>query len=190
MQQNPAANHFGAPRLHNGFITAKWSQYADHLAVNWRKITTGECDVSGIKNAPASAPQSAAYLQHKLAYYTDAWDLAEDLARNIIEIVVIDARSPEVYQAGHICGAMSFPHRQMNAESTAHLDCSKVYITDYDGIGCNGSTKAALKLASLGFQVKELIGGLDFWKRDGHPMAWGAAPGEWPNAAPGAHCGC
>ncbi|MBY4839465.1 rhodanese [Pantoea sp. DY-15] len=143
-----------------------------------------------LKIAPASASASVAYLQHKLAYYTDAWDLAEDLAQGITAIVVIDARSDEVYQAGHICGALSFPHRTMNAESTAHLDCSKVYITYCDGIGCNGSTKAALKLASLGFQVKELIGGLDFWKRDGHPMAWGAAAGEWPLGTPAAHCGC
>lgn len=147
--------------------------------------------MSSVLHVPAASPaESLAYLQHKLSYYTDAWDLAEDLALGISAIVVIDARSEEVYQAGHITGAISFPHRTMNAESTAQLDRSKVYITYCDGIGCNGSTKAALKLASLGFQVKELIGGLDFWKRDGHPLTWGVAPGEWPQATPGAHCGC
>ncbi len=147
--------------------------------------------MSSVLHVPAaSTAESLAYLQHKLSYYTDAWDLAEDLALGITAIVVIDARSEEVYQAGHITGAISFPHRTMNAESTAQLDRSKVYITYCDGIGCNGSTKAALKLASLGFQVKELIGGLDFWKRDGHPLTWGTAPGEWPQATPGTHCGC
>lgn len=147
--------------------------------------------MSSVLHFPAASPaESLAYLQHKLSYYTDAWDLAEDLALGITAIVVIDARSEEVYQAGHITGAVSFPHRTMNAESTAQLDRSKVYITYCDGIGCNGSTKAALKLASLGFQVKELIGGLDFWKRDGHPLTWGTAPGEWPQTTPGAHCGC
>ncbi|WP_036626826.1 rhodanese-like domain-containing protein [Pantoea sp. AS-PWVM4] len=139
---------------------------------------------------PASPSASLAYLQHKLAYYTDAWDLAEDMANGCEAIVVFDARSDAVYQAGHLCGAISFPHRTINAATTAHLDRQKVYITYCDGIGCNGSTRAALKLAALGFQVKELIGGLDFWKRDGHPMAWGSAPGEWPAAAPAASCGC
>lgn len=139
---------------------------------------------------PPSPQQSLSYLQNKLACYADAWDVAEDLAHQVTEIVVIDARSPEHYRAGHICGAVSFPHRVMDAESTARLDRSKVYVTYCDGIGCNGSTKAAFKLAALGFQVKELIGGLDFWRRDGHPMAWGDAPGEWPQAAPGAQCGC
>lgn len=147
--------------------------------------------MSAVLLYPAARPEeSVAYLQHKLSYYTDAWDLAEDLAQGVSAIVAIDARSSEVYQAGHICGARSFPHRTINAESTAQLDRSKVYVTYCDGIGCNGSTKAALKLASLGFQVKELIGGLDFWKRDGHPLAWGTAAGEWPHASPAAGCGC
>lgn len=138
----------------------------------------------------ATPQQSLDYLQAKLAFYTDAWDLAEDLGRQIPDIVVIDARAPEAYRAGHICGAINFPHREMDATTTARLDRSKVYVTYCDGIGCNGSTKAAWKLASLGFQVKELIGGLDFWKRDGHPLTWGDAPGEWPVAAPKAFCGC
>lgn len=147
--------------------------------------------MSSVLRIPAATPQqSLDYLQAKLAYYTDAWDLAEDLAQRQPEVVVIDARAAAVYRAGHICGAISFPHREMDAVSTAQLDRSKVYVTYCDGIGCNGSTKAAWKLAALGFQVKELIGGLDFWKRDGHPLSWGDAPGEWPVAEPDAACGC
>ena len=147
--------------------------------------------MSSVLRIPAATPQqSLDYLQAKLAFYTDAWDLAEDLERQIPDIVVIDARAPEAYRAGHICGAINFPHREMDTTTTARLDRSKVYVTYCDGIGCNGSTKAAWKLASLGFQVKELIGGLDFWKRDGHPLTWGDAPGEWPVAAPVASCGC
>jgi len=42
-------------------------------------------------------------------------------------------------------------------------------VTYCDGIGCNASTKGALNMARLGFKVRELIGGLDWWKRDGHP---------------------
>jgi len=145
---------------------------------------------SVLRNPAATPQQSLDYLQAKLAFYTDAWDLAEDLGEQIPDIVVIDARAPEAYRAGHICGAINFPHREMDTTTTARLDRSKVYVTYCDGIGCNGSTKAAWKLASLGFQVKELIGGLDFWKRDGHPLTWGVAPGEWPVAATKAFCGC
>jgi rhodanese-related sulfurtransferase len=57
----------------------------------------------------------------------------------------------------------------MNRESTKQLDRNLLYVTYCDGIGCNGSTKGALKLAELGFQVKELVGGIEWWKRDGYP---------------------
>ncbi|MGD8105364.1 rhodanese-like domain-containing protein [Pantoea sp. FN0302] len=139
---------------------------------------------------PPEAEASAAWLAHKLAYYADAWDVAEDLANGVTEIVVIDARSAQAWQAGHICGAVNFPHRDMTPESLARLDRSKVYITYCDGIGCNGSTKAAWKLASAGLRVKELIGGLDFWRRDQHPVVTGDSPGEWPQQATARDCGC
>ena len=48
-------------------------------------------------------------------------------------------------------------------------DRGGLVVTYCDGIGCNASTKGALKMAELGFRTKELIGGLDWWKRDGHP---------------------
>jgi hypothetical protein len=37
-----------------------------------------------------------------------------------------------------------------------------------EGARDNGSTKGAVNMLKLGFRVKELIGGLDWWKRDGH----------------------
>ncbi|MEM6160720.1 rhodanese-like domain-containing protein [Erwinia sp. P6884] len=139
---------------------------------------------------PLSAPQSEAWLRNKLACYADAWDVAQDLANGITAIVVIDTRSVEQYRAGHICGAVSFPHRTMDAETLRSLDREKVYITYCDGIGCNGSTKGAWKLAAAGFRVKELIGGLDFWRRDAHPVTQGEAQGEWPLTSALTGCGC
>ncbi len=139
---------------------------------------------------PPSAQHSERWLSEKLAYYADAWDVAQDLANRITDIVVIDTRSALQYRAGHICGAISFPHHTMNAETLAGLDKEKVFITYCDGIGCNGSTKGAWKLACAGFRVKELIGGLDFWRRDQHPVTPGEAAGEWPPQAELRDCGC
>ncbi|MEH6434112.1 rhodanese-like domain-containing protein [Massilia sp. DD77] len=137
---------------------------------------------------PAPDPaQSAVFMQAKLAYHTDSADLAEDLLNGVDAIVVIDTRSPEHYAAGHIPGAISFPHRTMDEHSTSALDRGKTYVVYCDGIGCNGSTKGAWKLARLGFKVKELLGGLDFWKRDGHPLATGMEAGRLGAAA---RCGC
>lgn len=139
---------------------------------------------------PPTAAQSEAWLRDKLAYYADAWDVAQDLSKGITDIVVLDMRSPAQYQAGHICGALSFPHRTMTAETLLSLDRDKVYVTYCDGIGCNGSTKGAWKLAAAGYRVKELIGGLDFWLRDRHPVTQGEAAGEWPAQPAREDCGC
>ena len=38
------------------------------------------------------------------------------------------------------------------------------------GPGCNGATKAALALSQLGYRVREMIGGIEYWIREGHPV--------------------
>jgi hypothetical protein len=73
----------------------------------------------------------------------------------------------------HKFGLPAFPHRDMNIETTTKLDRSMVYVVYCDGIGCNGSTKGA----------KELLGGLDWWRRDGHPVLASSEPGSLLAAA-------
>ena len=110
------------------------------------------------------------FYQQKLENEIDSWDLYESVNKGE-NIAIIDARSGEAYSHEHIPGAINLPHRQMNHETTADLDKKTLYITYCDGIGCNASTKAALNMTMLGFRVKELIGGLDWWKRDGYETA-------------------
>ena len=107
------------------------------------------------------------FYKAKLNYETDAWDLFEAL-NNGEPIVVIDARSAEAYEIEHIPTSINIPHRLMSEATTSELDKSKLYVTYCDGIGCNASTKGALNMSKLGFRVKELMGGLDWWKRDGY----------------------
>ena len=124
-----------------------------------------------------------AHYANKLAYEIDSWDLklAIEASENV---VVIDARSPEAFAREHIPGAINIPHRAMRAETVAALDRDALVVTYCDGIGCNGSTKGALAMTRLGFRVKELMGGLDWWKRDGHPTSQGEA------ATVASNCGC
>ena len=94
-----------------------------------------------------------------------------EASRSVEPITVIDGRSAEAFAQEHIPGATSLPHREICDASTQWLDRSRTHVCYCDGIGCNASTKTALKLLSLGFQVRELIGGLDWWKRDGYATA-------------------
>ncbi len=103
----------------------------------------------------------------KLAYEIDSWDLQAALQAGE-SVVVVDARSPEAYAVEHIPGAIDIPHRMMSVATTKALSKDALIVAYCDGIGCNASTKGAMNMLDLGFRVKELIGGLDWWKRDGH----------------------
>jgi rhodanese-related sulfurtransferase len=123
------------------------------------------------------------HYESKLAFETDSWDLKVALESGE-SIIVIDARSPEAYQKEHIPGAINIPHRKINEETTKQLNETALVVTYCDGIGCNASTKAALNMTKLGFRAKELMGGLDWWKRDGHKTEGGTVDTS------SAVCGC
>lgn len=124
------------------------------------------------------------FYQAKLNYEMDSWDLFEALNQGH-KIIVVDGRSAIAYQHEHIPNAINIPHRSITQETLAYLDQTVLYVTYCDGIGCNASTKTALKMSTLGFQVKELIGGLDWWKRDGYQTM-----GDNAHAGTSIDCGC
>ena len=124
------------------------------------------------------------HYQAKLEYETDSWDLYVALKEGK-PWVVIDGRAVEAYEQEHIPGAVNLPHRNISETTTESLDRDKIYVCYCDGIGCNASTKTALKLLKLGFNVRELLGGLDWWKRDGY-----ATEGQQAQDGAEVICGC
>ncbi len=107
------------------------------------------------------------FYQHKLDFEIDPSDLFAAL-ENGEKIVPLDSRQSFGYEKEHIPGAINLPYRQMDENTTGHLDKSFTYVCYCDGIGCNASTKGALRMTKLGFKVKELIGGIQWWKLDGY----------------------
>ncbi len=128
--------------------------------------------------------EQMAHYQRKLAYEMDSWDLYVALNSGQA-ITVVDGRSPEAFANEHIPGALNLPHKEICFNSTEMLNKSQLYVCYCDGIGCNASTKTALKLLTLGFEVRELIGGLDWWKRDGY-----ATDGKKAQPGTKINCGC
>lgn len=128
-----------------------------------------------------SSDQRAHYAS-KLEFESDSWDLYAAVQEGQ-SVVAVDGRSSEAFAKEHIPGAISIPHRTISRESLATLDKAPLYVAYCDGIGCNASTKTALKMLDLGFRVKELIGGMDWWKRDGYATA-----GEYGRAGAEIEC--
>ncbi|MCG8637082.1 MAG: rhodanese-like domain-containing protein [Desulfobacterales bacterium] len=124
------------------------------------------------------------YYENKLAFEIDPADLYDSL-RNREGVIVIDTRQPQGFEKEHIPGAVNLPHKGMTVENTRGFDRSKTYVCYCDGIGCNASTKGALNMARLGFKVKELMGGIQWWKLDGY-----ATEGTAPFKGTGIDCGC
>ena len=124
------------------------------------------------------------FYNNKLAYEMDSSDLFDALEKKE-NIIIIDTRQNFGYKKEHIPMSINLPHKEMNYESTKHLDKNKTYICYCDGIGCNPSTKGALNMSKLGFKVKELLGGIEWWKFDGY-----ATEGEKPTMGSEITCAC
>jgi rhodanese-related sulfurtransferase len=107
------------------------------------------------------------FYQSKLDFEMDSSDLFTAL-ENGEKVLPVDTRQTFGYDKEHIPGAINLPHRQMDENTTKHLDKEITYICYCDGIGCNASTKGALKMSKLGFNVRELIGGIEWWKSEGY----------------------
>ena len=94
----------------------------------------------------------------------------------VADFVLLDVRSPEAYARSHVIGAINLPLAMMNAETTAQFAKERLIVVYCWGPGCNGATKAARKLSALGFAVKEMIGGIEYWEdKERYPVARGTA---------------
>ncbi|RJS16539.1 rhodanese-like domain-containing protein [Corallococcus sp. H22C18031201] len=125
---------------------------------------------SFVLETPAASPEAAReHFLARLSVETDAADLKLDLERGCKGFVVVDTRSPEAYARRHIPGALNLPTRTLSAETTAALSRDEVIVVYCWSPGCNGATRAAVRLSALGFRVKELLGGIEYWVKEGFP---------------------
>ena len=132
--------------------------------------------VTGI--APASSTEAEAHFSKRLAFETDCWDVHHALTNGATDFVVLDVRGRDAYTAGHVPGAVSMPHAEIDADRMSPWPADTVFVVYCWGPQCNGANKAALRLARLGRPVKEMIGGIAGWTDEEFPFATGAEPGS------------
>jgi rhodanese-related sulfurtransferase len=105
----------------------------------------------------------------RLRYETDPSDVAAARAAGA-QLVLIDVRSQVSWDQGHISGARHLPLVELEArlgELPPPQDDPHLVVYCW-GPGCNGSTRGALTLARAGYRnVQEMIGGFEYWAREG-----------------------
>ena len=123
-----------------------------------------------LETPPADPDTARRHFAHRLEVECDASDVMRDVRMGVGGFVLLDARSPQQFEECHLPTAVNVPHRQITAERMAEYPPDTVFVTYCWGPGCNAATRAALRLASLGFRVKEMIGGTEYWRLEGGPV--------------------
>ncbi|WP_062430152.1 rhodanese-like domain-containing protein [Herbidospora daliensis] len=127
--------------------------------------------MSAILRTPAASPAVAfAHFAGRLAVETDVADVARDLAEGVEGVVVVDVRSRESWDLGHVPGALHVPVGEIPSTT---LPFDQVVVVYCWSPGCNGAQQGGAAFARLGYRVKEMIGGFEYWAKEGFPVEMG-----------------
>jgi rhodanese-related sulfurtransferase len=133
---------------------------------------------------------AVAFFASRLAFQTDVADVHAAFASGDPGFVLVDSRSTGAWAQGRIPGAVHLPTAEIPERASSLLDPGLPVVTYCWGPGCNGATRAALALARLGYVVREMLGGIEYWTREGFGIE---TAGGVAHAAPDpltTPCGC
>lgn len=123
---------------------------------------------SVVSRVPAANSKTAlAHFQQLLQFETDCWDVHFAISNKRQDFVLLDVRSELLYQQGHIGGSLNLPHKKISVETLAEYPQDTLFVVYCAGPHCNGTEKAAIKLAELERPVKKMIGGITGWIDEG-----------------------
>ena len=152
--------------------------------------------MSNVLSVPAApAAEAIAHFAARLAVETDASDVHADLEAGVAGLVVVDSRSAEAWAQGHLPHAVHLPTREIATRAADVVPPGATVVTYCWGPGCNGATRAALEFARLGYPVKEMLGGYEYWVREGWPVRTGQGvvrrpADELTSPVAAVDCGC
>ena len=112
----------------------------------------------------APVQQANDFFSAKLACETDCSDVYADIKAGNKNYILLDVRSKEAFDKSNAITSVSMPHSEINSDSFAKYNKDTLFVVYCWGPGCNGASKAGLKISALGFAVKEMIGGIHYWE--------------------------
>ena len=122
-------------------------------------------------DTPVANPEDAlAHFQSVLSYETDCWSVHASITAGYSDFTLLDVRTPEMFNAGHVETAVNLPYRRINERNLAQFPPDALFVVYCSGPHCSAADRAAAGLASLGHKVKKMIGGIAGWKDDGFDL--------------------
>lgn len=118
----------------------------------------------------ADSKTALKHFEDMLSFETDCWDVHESLKSPDPGFILVDVRSPELFEKGHVQAAINIAHGKIIASRMAKYPQGMVFVVYCAGPHCNGANKAAVKLAKLGLPVKMMIGGISGWLDEGFSL--------------------
>lgn len=112
--------------------------------------------------------EAATYFSTKLAHETDPSDVY-DAQRAGEDVVLVDVRSDDAWAHGRISGARHIPYAEIAKRAPTEIPEGADVVVYCWSPGCNAGAKGALEFARLGYRVREMIGGYEYWVREGQP---------------------
>lgn len=128
----------------------------------------------------ATRDEAIAWFRGRLAVEVDVSDVASALAEPEPGFVLVDTRSDESWAQGHVPGAIHLPRRRIGDLAVERIPAGTPVVVYCWGPACNGATRAALEFALLGYPVKEMIGGFEYWVREGFAFDTAAGLAQLP----------
>src|ERR1700733_12357251 len=125
----------------------------------------------------ASSSEAEAHFGAELTFETDCWDVHDALSKGA-DFVLLDVRSPALYDKGHVPGAISLPHGKIIASRMNIYPRGTLFVAYCAGPHCNGAARAAVRLARLGIGVKLMAGGITGWLDEGFTLEAGSAASQ------------
>ena len=117
----------------------------------------------------ADVAVARAHFAQRLQLETDCSDVHKSMKQGA-DFVLIDVRGPALFAIGHLLGAINIPHHAITAERMTEYPQDTLCVVYCAGPHCNGANKAAIRLAGLGYRVKEMIGGITGWRDEGFSL--------------------
>ena len=119
--------------------------------------------------------EAARHFAAKLRFETDPSDVKAAVDAGD-RFTLVDTRGEAAWRQGRLDGAIHLPTADIAERAVGVVPVDAPVVVYCWGPGCNGSTRAALAFSLLGYEVREMIGGFEYWTREGLPVVDDAGP--------------